>query len=153
MDFPQAWSQTVGPNSPPIFFCKLLSAKASLSSGFHPQTNGQTERANQQMETVLCCLTSQDPASWSLQLPWVEYSIYSVSCFWSRGMKLGSPQHGHSFSAVDVRGSAPRLPCSTLRATPNDRLTVTAQRLPAKSKDNKSGSPPRTYLSKWTLLR
>lgn len=153
MDFPQAWSQTVGPNSPPIFFCKLLSAKASLSSGFHPQTNGQTERANQLMETVLCCLTSQDPASLSLQLPWVEYSIYSVFCFWSRGMKLGSPQHGHSFSAVNVRGSAPGLPCSTLRATPNDRLTVTAQRLSAKSKDNKSGSPPRTYLSKWTLLR
>ncbi len=28
-------------------FCKLLGATVSLSSGFHPQSNGQTERANQ----------------------------------------------------------------------------------------------------------
>ena len=59
-------------------FCNLLGAKVSLSSGFHPQSNGQSERANQQMETALRCLTSQDPTAWSLQLPWVEYSMNSL---------------------------------------------------------------------------
>ncbi len=34
-------------------FCKLLGATVSLSSGFHPQTNGQTERANQDLERML----------------------------------------------------------------------------------------------------
>ncbi len=34
-------------------FCKLLGATVSLSSGFHPQTNGQTERDNQDLERML----------------------------------------------------------------------------------------------------
>lgn len=58
-------------------FCKLLGASVCLSSGFHPQTNGQTERANQQLETVLRCVASQNPTSWSQQLPWAEYAINS----------------------------------------------------------------------------
>ncbi|KAI2645965.1 Transposon Tf2-6 polyprotein [Labeo rohita] len=33
-------------------FCRLLGASVSLSSGFHPQSNGQTERANQDLERV-----------------------------------------------------------------------------------------------------
>ncbi len=33
-------------------FCRLLGASVSLSSGFHPQSNGQTERANQDLEWV-----------------------------------------------------------------------------------------------------
>lgn len=59
-------------------FCHLLGATVSLSSGFHPQSNGQTERANQDLERVLRCLVSQNPASWSQQLPWVEYAHNSL---------------------------------------------------------------------------
>ncbi|KAJ8359222.1 hypothetical protein SKAU_G00157470 [Synaphobranchus kaupii] len=36
-------------------FCTLLGASVSLSSGFHPKTNGQTERTNQSMESTLRC--------------------------------------------------------------------------------------------------
>lgn len=32
-------------------FCQLLGATVSLSSGYHPQTNGQMERMNQEFET------------------------------------------------------------------------------------------------------
>ena len=32
-------------------FCTLLGTQVSLSLGFHPQSNGQTERANQSLET------------------------------------------------------------------------------------------------------
>ncbi|KAK7910478.1 hypothetical protein WMY93_015162 [Mugilogobius chulae] len=39
-------------------------ARVSLTSGFHPQTNGQTERANQDLETALRCVTSSNPANW-----------------------------------------------------------------------------------------
>ena len=56
-----------------IEFCTLLGAKVSLSSGFHPQTNGQAERMNQKMETALRCLTSRNPSSWSKHLLWIEY--------------------------------------------------------------------------------
>lgn len=34
-------------------FCSALNAKVSLFCGFHPQTNGQANRANQEL---LCCL-------------------------------------------------------------------------------------------------
>uniref|UniRef100_A0A3B3CQT4 Integrase catalytic domain-containing protein n=1 Tax=Oryzias melastigma TaxID=30732 RepID=A0A3B3CQT4_ORYME len=59
-------------------FCRAIGATASRSSGYHPQTNGQTERANQDLEAVLRCLTASHPASWSTYLPWVEYSHNSL---------------------------------------------------------------------------
>ena len=58
-------------------FWTLIGTTISLSSGFHPQSNGQTERANQSLETVLRCLCANNPASWSTQLPWAEYAINS----------------------------------------------------------------------------
>uniref|UniRef100_A0A8C1AZL7 Gypsy retrotransposon integrase-like protein 1 n=1 Tax=Cyprinus carpio carpio TaxID=630221 RepID=A0A8C1AZL7_CYPCA len=59
-------------------FCKLLGATVSLSSGFHPQTNGQTERANQDLEHMLRCLASKNPSSWSQQLSMIEYAHNSL---------------------------------------------------------------------------
>lgn len=55
-------------------FCALLGATASLSSGYHPQSNGQTERTNQQMETALRCMAAKHPSTWAQQLVWVEYA-------------------------------------------------------------------------------
>uniref|UniRef100_A0AAQ4RV13 Gypsy retrotransposon integrase-like protein 1 n=1 Tax=Gasterosteus aculeatus aculeatus TaxID=481459 RepID=A0AAQ4RV13_GASAC len=55
-------------------FCTAIGATASLSSGFHPQSNGQAERANQKMEATLRCLVSSNPTTWSSRLPWAEYA-------------------------------------------------------------------------------
>lgn len=52
----------------------ILGAKARLSSGFHPQTNGQCERLNQEVENALRCICASNPASWSTHLPWIEYA-------------------------------------------------------------------------------
>ena len=60
-------------------FCAALGAKVSLTSGFRPQSNGQTERANQEMETLLRCITADSPSSWSDYLPWVEYAHNSLT--------------------------------------------------------------------------
>ena len=54
--------------------CRLIGATASLSSGFHPQSNGQTERVNQEMEATLRSLVADNPSSWSAKLPWAEYA-------------------------------------------------------------------------------
>lgn len=59
-------------------FCGLLGITVSLSSGFHPQTDGQTERINQEVETKLRMLCEHDPSSWSQNLPWVEYALNSL---------------------------------------------------------------------------
>ncbi|KAG5279490.1 hypothetical protein AALO_G00078340 [Alosa alosa] len=45
-------------------FCNLIGATASLSSGFHPQSNGQTERVNQELEASLRSLVADNPKSW-----------------------------------------------------------------------------------------
>ncbi len=59
-------------------FCRQLGATASLSSGYHPQTNGQAEQANQDLERVLHCLASAEPSSWSSRLTMVEYAHNSL---------------------------------------------------------------------------
>uniref|UniRef100_A0A671TP74 Gypsy retrotransposon integrase-like protein 1 n=1 Tax=Sparus aurata TaxID=8175 RepID=A0A671TP74_SPAAU len=59
-------------------FCRLIGAQVSLTSGYHPEANGQTERLNQQLETGLRCVTSQNPSTWSKHLVWVEYAHNSL---------------------------------------------------------------------------
>lgn len=58
--------------------CCVLGASMSLSSGYHPQSNSQMERANQTLESTLCFVTAQHPASWSSFLPWLEYAHNSL---------------------------------------------------------------------------
>ena len=60
-------------------FCQALGATVSLSSGFHPQTNGQSERANQDLESAIRCVAAINPSSWSSQLCWIEYAHNSLS--------------------------------------------------------------------------
>lgn len=55
-------------------FCSALGAKVSLTSGFNPQSKGQAERANQDLETELRCVTATNPTTWSTHLPWIEYA-------------------------------------------------------------------------------
>ncbi len=59
-------------------FCRQIGASASLSSGFHPQTNGQCERANQDLERMLSCRTSNNLSSWCQQFSWIEYARNSL---------------------------------------------------------------------------
>ncbi|KAI7808332.1 Pol polyprotein [Triplophysa rosa] len=59
-------------------FCRQIGASSSLSSGFHLQTNGQCERANQDLGRMLHCLTSNYPSSWCSELSWVEYAHNSL---------------------------------------------------------------------------
>lgn len=59
-------------------FCRALGVSASLSSGYCPLTNGQTESANQNLEAALRCVVAHHPAAWSTHLPWIEYSYNSL---------------------------------------------------------------------------
>jgi len=59
---PQDLVSDRGPQFVSVFwkeFCRQMGATASLSSGFRPQSNGQTEHYNQEMETGLRCMASQ----------------------------------------------------------------------------------------------
>uniref|UniRef100_A0A8C6P7M8 Gypsy retrotransposon integrase-like protein 1 n=3 Tax=Nothobranchius furzeri TaxID=105023 RepID=A0A8C6P7M8_NOTFU len=55
-------------------FAEALGARVALTSGHHPQTNGQCERMNQELGAMLRCVCSAHPSSWSSHLPWIEYA-------------------------------------------------------------------------------
>lgn len=55
-------------------FCKLMGATVSLSSAYHPQSNGQSECLNQESEKAPRCLMAQTPAQWSKNLMRVEFA-------------------------------------------------------------------------------
>ena len=54
---------------------KLLGTDLAMSTAAHPQTDGQTERANRVVEDVLRGMASEHPKKWSEYLPLVEFSI------------------------------------------------------------------------------
>lgn len=58
-----------------------MGATVSLTSGHHPQTNGQMERLNKELENGLWCLASRNPTSWSKHVMWVEFAHNRLPCF------------------------------------------------------------------------
>ena len=55
-------------------FCKRLRIKVSLSTAYHPQTDGQSERANQEVERGLRTYCNYMQDDWAKWLPMVEFS-------------------------------------------------------------------------------
>jgi transposase InsO family protein len=60
---------------------KLYKVNLTLSTAYHPQTNGQTERVNQGLEMYLRCLVQDSPKTWkawlSLAELWYNSSFHS----------------------------------------------------------------------------
>ncbi|KAK3507690.1 hypothetical protein QTP70_033867 [Hemibagrus guttatus] len=58
--------------------CARLGIGVSLSSGYHPQSNGQAERLNQEIGRFLRSYCSREQQRWSEFLPWAEYAQNSL---------------------------------------------------------------------------
>jgi hypothetical protein len=54
---------------------KLVNTKLALSTAFHPQTDGQTERANRTLEQYLCAFINYKQDNWANLLPVAEFTI------------------------------------------------------------------------------
>ena len=52
---------------------KLLDYEVALSTAYHPQTDGQTERMNQELETYLRIYCRTTPTEWAKHLPMAEF--------------------------------------------------------------------------------
>ncbi|WVZ71633.1 hypothetical protein U9M48_020200 [Paspalum notatum var. saurae] len=52
---------------------KLTDTTLNMSSSYHPQTDGQTERLNQCLETYLRCMVQACPSKWLSWLPLAEF--------------------------------------------------------------------------------
>ncbi|THH01637.1 hypothetical protein EW145_g6879 [Phellinidium pouzarii] len=54
--------------------CSCLGIKSKLSTAYHPQTDGQTERANQEIEAYLRIYCGTAPNTWTESIPDLEFS-------------------------------------------------------------------------------
>lgn len=56
---------------------RLLGTRLLMSTAFHPQTDGSTERANRSIIQVLRALVKPDQSDWVNQLPMTEFALNS----------------------------------------------------------------------------
>ena len=54
--------------------CNQLGIEWNPSSAYHPQTNGQTKRANQEMKQYLWLYISYQQDDWAEWLPMAEFA-------------------------------------------------------------------------------
>ena len=60
-------------------FAHLLQYNVTLSTAYHPQTDGETEQVNQELETYLRQFTLNKPKEWSTLLPMAEFTHNSTT--------------------------------------------------------------------------
>jgi hypothetical protein len=53
---------------------KTMGIKSRMSTAFHPQTDGETERVNQELEVYLRMFCATEPDQWSRYLPMAEFA-------------------------------------------------------------------------------
>jgi hypothetical protein len=83
---------------------KLVGTELAMSSSRHPQTDGQTERVNQSLETYLRCFVHAKPKQWKNWLPLAEY-WYNTSYHTAIHMSPFEALYGYSprhFGIVDT---------------------------------------------------
>ncbi|KAI2659133.1 Transposon Tf2-9 polyprotein [Labeo rohita] len=59
-------------------FLRLLGVNVSLTSGYHPEANGQVERLNQELTRFLRSYCHDHQEDWSRYLLWAEYAQNSI---------------------------------------------------------------------------
>jgi transposase InsO family protein len=83
---------------------KLMGTKLNMSTAFHPQSDGQTERANRTLEEMLRSYVAYHQKDWDLFLPMLEFA-YNNSI---------NPSTGHSPFYLNY-GHHPLVPASLLK--------------------------------------
>jgi transposase InsO family protein len=112
------------------YFCKLLGIKRRLSTAFHPQTDGQTERMNAVIEQYLrhFCNYAQD--DWVQWLPLAQLAINGRDAA-STGVSPFFLDHGYNVEPLEIeRLEGPPRP-DDLARTPKER----GERIALKLKD------------------
>jgi predicted amidophosphoribosyltransferase len=73
---------------------KLTDTTLNMSSSYHPQTDGQTERLNQCLETYLRCMVQSCPTKWAQWIPLAEF-WYNSTYHSAHGLTPFQALYGH----------------------------------------------------------
>jgi len=90
---------------------RLLRIKGSLSTAYHPQTDGQTERVNQEMEVYLRIFINHHQNDWT---EWLSLATFSWNAKINPATKRSPFEMAH--------GRQPRLGTEPTRTHPDGRL-------------------------------
>jgi len=94
-------------------FLEILGIRPRMSTAFHPQTDGQTERLNQTIEAYLRAFVNREQENWVLLLPMAEFA-YNNSVTIGNGMSLFYANYGRHPATMDPPSSEPLNPASTV---------------------------------------
>jgi hypothetical protein len=89
---------------------EILGVRINMSTAFHPQTDGQTERVNRTLEQILRTCVSYEQNDWDIHLPVVEFAYNNA--------KQVSTNMTPFFADL---GQHPRLPDELLQVTHFDK--------------------------------
>jgi len=96
-------------------FLRLSGICPRMSTAFHPQTDGQTERLNQTIEAYLQAFVSHEQDNWVDLLPMAEFA-YNISITMGNGMSPFYANYGVHPVSSDPAASGPLNPASKLYA-------------------------------------
>ena len=101
--------------------CRLVKITWRLSTAFHPEMDGATERANQELETYLRIFTSFQQEDWVFQLP-IAIMALNSQVSQSTGLSSFFMTHGYHQSIMDF--TVPEEQSSSLSPVEQGRQLV-----------------------------
>ena len=120
-----------GPQFASAFACELgglLHYDLSLSTAYHPQSDGETKRVNQEIKTYLRIFCGNNPASWSESISYTEFthnhrphSVTNQSPFY---LMMGYEPRALPSVIADTSIPAVESHLKTLSAAHNEALTA-----------------------------
>jgi hypothetical protein len=91
--------------------CRLLKIERNPSTAYHPQTDGQTERTNQEVEQYLRSYVNYRQTNWASWLPMAEFSynnrIHSATGYSPFYLNYG--RHPNTEGEIELSGKVPAV--------------------------------------------